>query len=387
MKKIMKDAKKLIIELSKIGRKHSSKPLLNEVQSFKHFFNKKGELLTGELDEPDGRLNRREVLARYLLLNAVLDQGPDVKGIDLMLIKVVNELYKQEIRIFHRPLDFFKELGISIDSILKSHTSVKKIRAILWAKENKTNPEKYNLFMDYSKQVLNYAIFRWGVPLAVPLLLEKDKLNLIDYLERWDSSEIMSQQLKDHSRYGLGKAIGDKAAHLFTKWYIHTFKLVKNKKESWGKLSFELPLDSNVGRVLFRTGWFSPFADLKNLEEWNVIQKEKGKGGTHYIRVTNLRGKRSLRALKYENLFENYKKICSDYLRTKNNPRSVEIQQIPNALLLSTKYSIGDLDDGLMYIGTNFCFNLENPKCNKCPIKKLCEGYNKNRELIENYRT
>ena len=383
----MEDIKNLLIKIAKIGKEKKSGPSLSNLQPFKHFLNQKGELLINELDVQDGAWTRREILARYLLLSAVLNQGPDMDGVYRMVSDAVNEFYKKEVRIFHRPLDFFKEIGIVIDNILKSHDAIKKIRSTLWAKANKTNPEKYNLFMDNSKQILNYAIFRWGVPLMLPLLLEKDGSTTVDYLEKWESSEIMSQQLKDNSRYGLGKAIGDKAAHLFVKWYIDSFKIVKNKQKSWGLLSYELPLDSNVGRILFRTGYLLRLTTLKDLEKWEVIQKNKGKDGTHYIRVTNLRGNKSKSFLSNPHLFMKYLEISRDYLKTSKNPRTVEIQRIPNVLLLGTNYGIGDLDDGLMYIGTNFCFNLEKPKCESCPIKKECEGYNKNKKLIEDYRT
>jgi len=383
----MKDIKKLIIKIAEIGKKKRSKSALNNIQPFKHFFNGDGRLLIDKLDAMDGPWNRRELLARCLLLSAVLDQGPDMEGVRSMVVKVINELYRKEIRIFHRPLDFFKEIGIAIDNILKSHDSVKKIRSAIWAKENKTNPDKYNLFMDNSRQVLNYAIFRWGVPLAVPLLLEKDGSNLVDYLEKWPSSEEMSQELKDNERYGLGKAIGDKAAHLFAKWYVDSFAISRNKNKPWGKLSFELPMDSNAGRVLFRTGYFMHFTSLKELEKWQVIQKNIGKGGTHYIRVTNLRGKKSTPALNDPKIFKDYVTIYCDYLKIGRKPRTIEIQRIPNVLLLNTKYGIGDLDDGLMYIGTNVCLNLEAPKCNNCPIKEICLGYKKDEKLITDYRT
>jgi hypothetical protein len=33
----------------------------------------------------------------------------------------------------------------------------------------------------------------------------------------------MSQELKSNERYGLGKAIGDKACHLFAKWAVSRF--------------------------------------------------------------------------------------------------------------------------------------------------------------------
>ena len=40
-----------------------------------------------------------------------------------------------------------------------------------------------------------------------------------------------------------------------------------------------------------------------------------------------------------------------------------------------------------MYIGTNMCFNLAEPKCNECPIKNICKGNQENKKLITDYRT
>ncbi|MFU8652978.1 hypothetical protein [Methanotorris formicicus] len=112
---------------------------------------------------------------------------------------------------------------------------------------------------------------------------------------------------------------------------------------------------------------------------WDVIQKGKGKGNTDYIRVTNKK--------EYDDLVVNYLKI------NKRPPMKAEIQRIPNLLIKiinkeeNKNYSIADFDDGLIYIGTNFCFNHNNPKCEDCPIKDLCVGYNEDKSLIENYRT
>jgi len=212
----IKRSKDLLLEISKIGRRNAAVPLLHDLFPFKHYFDNNGKLKINELNEIDGLWTRREILSRYLLVSAVLDQGPDLEGVRILLKEVVNSLYKKEIRIFHKPLDFFKELGISIDEILEKHASIKKIRADDWAKENKSNPNKYNLFTDRTNQILGYAVYRWGVPLCVPYLLEKDFQKskkestepLVEYIESWDSAEIMSQQIKDNERYGLGKAIG-----------------------------------------------------------------------------------------------------------------------------------------------------------------------------------
>jgi adenine-specific DNA glycosylase len=65
----------------------------------------------------------------------------------------------------------------------------------------------------------------------------------------------------------------------------------------------------------------------------------------------------------------------------------IEIQQLPNILLENSNYGIGDLDDGIIHIGTNFCKNHDIPLCNNCPIKDLCEGFLNKKELLDEYRT
>ena len=388
-------SKDLLLEISKVGRENLTVPLLRVLFPFEHYFDNKRNLKRNELNKIDGLWTRREILTRYLLLSAVLDQGPDLEGVKLVLKEVVNSLYEKEIRIFHKPLDFFKELGISIDEILERHASIKKLRADDWANENKSNPNKYNLFTDRTKQVLGYAVYRWGVPLCVPHLLEKDFHKnkkestepLVEYIENWDSAEIMSQQIKDNERYGLGKAIGEKAGHLFAKLYIHTFEIAKRKDNSFGPLSYELPFDSNAGRVLFRTGFLLNCAKLSDYVKWEVIQKGKGKGGEDYIRVTNIRGKKSNILATSKEMMNSYETICIKYLNVRQRrPSTVEIQQVPNTLLLGTEYGIGDLDDGLIYIGTNYCYNHDEPECKKCPIRDFCLGYDK-KDLILRYRT
>jgi len=380
-------SQKLLTTIAEIGRGNPSRPNLSRVTPFNHFLDKNNNLILNDLDKLDGPWSRREIVSRFLLLNAVLDQGPDTEGVRRLLIDVINRLYQREVRILHRPLDFFKELGISLDSICTVHEGIKKVRAPSWAKENKSNPERYNLFMDNSRQVLNYAVFRWGVPLCVPLILEKDHKTLIDYLEGCPSAELMSKEIKDNERYGLGKAIGDKAGHLFAKWYVCSFKLARRQDKGWQDLSFEIPFDSNAARILFRTGFLLNWAGIEDYKKWKVVQVGEGKGGSNYIRATNIRGRKSDVALRDNDLFERYKTICSEYLITKKRPQTVEIQQIPNALLLGTGYGVDELDDGLIYIGTNFCLNHESPKCKDCPINELCEGCKRKFYLIREYRT
>ncbi|WP_298007368.1 MULTISPECIES: hypothetical protein [Anaerolinea] len=392
------DPEQLVIKIAEIGRENPSSPSLHEVEIFKHYF-ASGEVVDrNRLDQRDGSLTRREALTRFLLLSAVLDQGPDIEGIRQMLIQTTNELYRKEVRFLHKPVSFFSEIGVAIDEILTQHKAIREIRSSDWAKVNRSNASRYNLFMDNARQVLGYAIFRWGVPLALPYLLEKDNQSegkpvenaLLDYLESYDSTEKMTQQLKDHPRYGLGKAIGDKAAHLFGKWLVSSFRLTRKSESGWDDFSYEVPYDSNAGRILWRTGYLHHWADEQDFKKQNVLQPGKGKGNTTYIRVTNLRGMKAVKNVSPE-LWDPYQEICVRHLKThRKRPQNLQIQQIQHVYLWAHRdqgLNVAHFDDGLIFIGTRYCLNHDQPDCQQCPISALCEGKTSNKDLILNYRT
>ena len=328
-----------------------------------------------------------------------MDQGPDIKGVRDLVISVINHLYEREIRILHQPLLFFKELGISIDEILDSHARIKDLHSKRWAEENQSKADRYLLFMDNSKQVLNYAIFRWGVPLALIMYLDKKNEKeenaptvLFRYLTGYPSAEVMSNELKDNDRFGLGKAIGDKACHLFAKWLVSSFQLY-NTGKNWSDLSYEVPYDSNAGRVLWRTGYLLKLASLDDYKKWQVVNPGEGKSGKAYIRVTNMRGKS---VTKYDlistDVQDAYIDICVNYLCThKRKPTTYEIQRLQHAFLHDLDddnyKSAADFDEGLIHIGTTYCYNHDTPKCAACPLNSVCEGYLTNKALIDDYRT
>ena len=388
----------LITRIAEIGKTNPSLPRLADVEPFRHYFSPDGTPDRMNLDARDGSCTRREILTRFLLLNAVLDQGPDIAGLRQMLIGVTNHLYRREVRFLHKPVSFFQEIGLSIDSILAEHESVRQVRAEIWARENQSNSSRYNLFMDNSRQVLGYAIFRWGVPLALPYLLEKDALRnapdvespptlLLDYLEKYASAEQMATQIKSHERYGLGKAIGNKAAHLFAKWIVSGFRLTRRNNVSWGDLSYEVPYDSNAGRVLWRTGYLLHWASESAYKQKHVLQENRGKGGSTYLRVTNIRGLGAEMPLP-DDIAVCYRKICRENLKThKKSPKKVEIQRIQHAYLFKSDFSVADFDDGLIYVGTSYCFNHAKPLCEECPLKDMCAGYQENPDLIGKFRT
>jgi hypothetical protein len=381
----------ILEKIAQIGRGHPSAPTLQDVEIFKPF------LSNGAVTDPDkaeGKYTRRELVTRFLLLGAVLDQGPDMGGIRKLLANTINNLYKKDIKILHDPLSFFKEIAIVADEIDKVHAEIKEIEEENWRKNNNTT-KSYNLFMDGTTQTISYAVFRWGVPLGIILALSNSSGSptpLIDFLEEDtkdfpSSAENMSQKIKDHKKYGIGKAIGNKAAHLFAKWFVHTFHLSRKTDNAWGGFSFELPFDSNAGRVLWRTGELLRFVTRAELENKNVIQTGGGKGGTNYLRITNCRGIKITKTAEVD--FEKYKELCTECLKVaKNAPRTIELQRAPAAILFKDKkFNVGELDDGLMHIGTKYCFNHDAPKCDECPLRDDCKGHTQCPDLIKEYRT
>ena len=383
----------LVSAIADVGAGAKIRPPLDDLSPFRHFFTN-GTLDRSRLDERDGGCTRRELLARALLLNAVLDQGPDIEGVRELMRRTIDRFYEEEVRIFHRPLDFFRELQLTVNEIWEVHRHVKDERKVRWATENQSTPEKYNLYMDNTKQTLNYAVFRWGVPLALPHLLSQGSTEagrataLMDHLERYDSAENMSIGLKTDEMFGLGKAIGDKACHLFAKWIVSTFRLSRKREPSWGEYSYEVPFDSNAGRVLWRTGYLLALSDLAAYRRATVVQPGAGKGGAAYLRVTNLRGLRVTEPIDDADIGDAYRILCLEHWRShKRAPQKIEIQRFQHALLYRAGRAVADFDDGLIEIGRNYCYNHEAPNCGGCPIREHCRGWQSDRSLIADYRT
>jgi hypothetical protein len=395
---------RILRAVADVGRRFPSEPLLKEIAPFSTYFDRAGTLIQKDLDKRDGGVTRREALLRALLLSAVIDQGPDIEGVRRLAVRVLNDLYSREVRVLHRPLDFFEHFHVSASSIEECHAVVKAARSEAWAERNDTNPSKYLLYMENARQTLGYAIYRWGAPLAVPLILAheasakgQDASGVLHrhltaaHIGFARSVEGMTHLIKDHPRYGLGKAIGDKAAHLFGKWVVHSFPLlVVDKDPGRGPWSYEVPFDSNAGRVLYRTGIVTGWVDRRRLHEAEVIQPGKGKGGgTSHMRVTNLRGVESAIAQDSPKLLEANKRLCVDHLRShKRGPSRVQAQHIPSAVsLLDGTMTPGQIDDGLIKIGTEWCVNTATPQCRECPVRRMCAGANGQSHLITDVRT
>jgi hypothetical protein len=395
--------KNIFLELNKIGESNlkDNTPQIKEVEIFSEILNKDGTISKNKYNLKDNKgLRYKELLTRYLFLNAILDQGPDMEGVRILQARVTNILYNNNIYFLHDPHIFFKKIDFVFKTIKEQHEQVKQERAPIWAELQNANPNRYNLFLDNSSQLSSYIVGRWGPPISViQILINKDK-TLLELFEEQTSAEKLSNFIKSDQMYGMGKAIGNKAAHLLVKWLIYSYDLINKKDIKWDQNSYELPFDSNAGRVLFMTGFFHYyFPSLNNLQDHRIesqwlstrnnqrFTKETDGNenwtGKYHIYITNsFRG----RAIELE-LDRELENEIKEYIKRTFNmrPRKIKVQHMINYLSSKLNTKIGAIDDGLMKIGTSVCINRGNQKCNKCTLNKFCSGASNEKRKIGFY--
>ena len=343
------------------------------------------KILQGESDE---------IIARYLYVNAVLDQGSDMVGTRRFLNKITEELYKKRIRIFHDPSQFWKDPQFVKKVIKNKHLEVKKERKD-WARVI-LSKQKYNLLLVMGfrgKQITPYVALAWGAPLLniQSIIAEGGTLLEALYTKNRSAEKCASNFIKTNEEFGLGKAIGDKACHLLMKWLIDTYGfLPKGRATFWSKNSYQMPFDTNAIRVLTMAGIVTHFISFEILTgreaRKHVFQPRDSK---IYIRATNLRSFKLERELPYTNVAEIMRRRFSPRLRSKLFP------YILNAAVETIDGKnprVGVLDNGLIHIGTGHCWN-KNPQCegkngkDPCDLKGLCYAHNDDPQMKSKYFT
>lgn len=311
-------------------------------------------------DQPLPRRDLREVIARYLYLNAVLDQGRDSVGVHLLLSRVTNRLYEEfEIAYLDEPLQFFANLPKVIPVIEEEHAKVKAERGPLFPRI--TN---YSLYDQY--RVTPWVAFRWGAPLGNILRFGQEGGGLLDWLNQFPSGEVAATAIKSDPLFGLGGAIGEKASRLFVKWVAFTAQLAP----AWPPNSYEVPLDANVGRVLMRTGYIFAFLDQEDMTKGATKPWTLQEDGKVNLSAQSLND-RPLRRI------EQIEDELMDLLERWGLGRSrryIRLMKTLNVLLAQARGNeapVGQMDDGFMAIGRDICFNTD-PEISRCPLKDIC---------------
>ena len=372
------EARELVTVAAEVGEAHPRRPEVDSVAAV-------------DRDDP-------EVVARYLLLNAVLDQGPDIAGVRQLLRTALDRLYAEGLDVLGDPSSFFANLPHAATVLDDVHDEVKRTRAVEWARGTDRDASNYSVFFFQTMfgsratdRVSWYLLARWGSPLLLFWRLEAAGTTFREFLEGAESAELMGERVKKHDEFGIDKAIGDKAFHLFAKWYVDEFDLVSDAnrgRPGWDTYSYELPLDGNVGRVLFRTGWFQEWIEQSTLEDEAVEYDARGPNDDkHYLRVTNVRRTRTdeSRSGPYDSTYE---RIVVDHLRTKTaRYRTHEVQHMLNVLAFEAGVDLAAVDDGLLHVATTYCSNSDDPDCAGCPLREVCVGHRRNRSLVTDFRT
>ena len=377
----------LLLKLHRIGEKNIKKDDLQivNVNIFKKILNKDGTIDKQKyLHKDHFNLEYNELLIRYILINAILDQGPDMEGVRILLCKTTNDLYDNGIYFLHEPSQFFKNIDFVFQTVQKNHQDVKKQRSKKWAKIQNSTPNRYNLFLDNSKQISSYVIGRWGPPLSIIQILINKKKKLLDLFKEQESAELLSEFIKSDEKWGMGKAIGNKASHLLIKWIIFRYELIVTNEPKWSQNSYELPFDSNAGRVLFMSGFFHYFLPSLNTEKGRkkILEYQK-KEDKYFMYITNAFRGRYIEIDLDKKIENDIKIFLKKYFGVR--PRKIQVQHIINYFSSINNCKIGSIDDGLMCIGTKYCINRGNQHCKKCKINNECSGKNDNERKTRFY--
>lgn len=315
-------------------------------------------------DQPPPPDALREVIARYLYLNAVLDQGRDSVGVHLLLTRVTNRLYQElGLSFLDEPSQFFSNLPKVVPVIEEEHSKVKAERAPLFPRM--TN---YSLYEQY--RVTPWVAFRWGAPLGNVLRFNQERGGLMAWLNGFPSGEAAAIAIRSDRLYGLGVgprgAIGEKASRLFVKWVAYTAQLAP----AWPPNSYEVPLDANVGRVLMRTGYLFAFLDQEDMTKGAPPPWTAQEGGRVNLSAQSLNSRPLRRIAQIEGdlvaLLERW-----GLGRSRSNVRLMKTLSAILAQARGDEAPVGRLDDGFMAVGRDICFNTD-PECHPCPLNDLC---------------
>jgi len=333
-----------------------------------------------------------EIKARFLYLNAVLDQGSDMVGTREFLRRVTNELYGMGIGFLHYPEKLLANTYVAEQVVARTHAVVKTERQA-WAAEFLDNPDTYNLMLVFGERVtqtLSHIVVSWGLPLAIIQKATAKHGSLLQMLDAYGTAERMVEAIKSDREYGLGKAIGDKACHLLCKWLVDEQALLplNAARPGWSKASYEVPVDSNVGRVLVMSGVAAAYCGGDQLERESVIQQDPG--GSIYIRATNLR---RCRVVGTEPLGDADCLQAVQRLFGSAQMRSITLPRFLNAAIeaisseLGTEARVAHLDDGLLRIALTWCRNRDYRCAAGCPLRPACWAANENPAALRTYHT
>lgn len=352
-----------------------------------------------ELDRKDEITNvsNREVMLRYVLSRAIVDQGSDIEGVEMWHSRLLERSYAKGIRILHNPSDFVDNFAQILQLGVEIRDEVVLERAQIWADQKKSKTRKVNSYTLFNvdgqrggKQAHWFLSARF-FPAVLLANAHSGGLSGLLFANMSNETPIeMSRRLRSDPVYGLGWCIGDKACDLFSKWAIGTFRLCAGLKDEWDSSDAPLPMDQRIGRLMIRFGFMDEFFGVSRMMERkkfgfnpddNQLRPEINSGeipdGRWFLQVMEFRRQAKVeKGLAHEWLSKEWKSQGGVGKIPKFGPQEV-IGVLCKSLSSHSGVSFTpvEIDDQLMGLGGTVCTD-DSPNCSVCNLKSACQANN-----------
>lgn len=355
-----------------------------------------GDFLNSYSQETKVALTQRELILRWLLTRAIVDQGSDIEGVEIWHDNFILDCYAAGIRILHEPEQAIRHYDEVVGIAHANHEMVTAQRALVWASLGANrNPNAYTPYnvdgLRGGKQSHWFVSARFLPGLLTSLVNRGGLTEIVFGRSSVETPSEMSQRLRDDRLEGLGFAIGDKAADLFAKWSVGTFNLGAGLDILWRPEDCPLPMDQRVGRILMRVGFMDEFFGVSRAlatKSWGftnpsnpsarrpVHGEDLGVPGWH-LRVTQ---------------FRQNGRVSSPELRAWLNSESARLdapaskswtpQNVASLLCRSLNDQLGTnltpvvLDDYFMHLAADDGCRDLSPVCATCDVSEHCQANN-----------
>lgn len=393
--KIAPYTKSVFEEISKLA----PSPVLDQIPKYLGIFDCRldDEAWSVELEKVDrsAGTSNREILLRYLLSRAIVDQGSDIEGVEMWHSKLLEDCYSAGFRVLHEPSSFVKNYQQIIAFGSKARDFVVSARASNWASQKdkgKRSPNSYTPFnvdgLRGSKQTHWFISGRLFPALMLPMSYPGGLVKLCLGNMASETPLEMSRRLRNDKVFGLGYCIGDKACDLFCKWAIGTYRLTIGVIPAWSPADSPIPMDQRIGRLMIRTGFMDEFFGVSRMMSKSAFGFEARDSqarpvngdspipnGRWFLKVMDFRRKAKVQVSPASKWLEQEWRASG---LTGKCPKFGP-QEVVSILCksmnreLDTEVTPVEIDDQFMRLGGDICTD-DNPKCSTCSLKDSCQA-------------
>ena len=358
----------------------------------------------GQPSQRDRQVTNREVLLRYALSRAIVDQGTDFLGVEMWHRLLIERCYAAGIPILHAPLTLVDRYSDVLDIADGARVEVTAARADVWAAASPNRKAgSYTPFnVDGLRGGTQAHWFLSARFFPALLLAHAAPGGLTEVLFGGLQGESLleaSRRIRNDTRIGLGHCIGDKATDLFVKWAVGTLRL-QPAGHRWTPMDVPIPMDQRIGRVMMRSGFMDEFFNTAELmRSYGAMWADETGWGLpaddaalpeapYFLKVMEFR--RNARATRRP---EAAAWLASAWAAIRDGRPPVWPPQTVVTMLCEAAARDGievtpvTLDDAFMAIAENRCTDRD-PMCNECPLSEVCQAHtDPDRSMLKLYFT